>query len=981
MAFQKTQGRKEYIQPTGMPDLSGYTESAKSFYSLADAASSIGTSMRAKVYNDALLEAEIAGKTAGVKYEINEKTGERTLVPLVNFDYGKATEMFSKNEQEGVLRTYRKAAIAQYSVAAALDADNIANQALINSPNDPNAIRGAAEGYFDSLRDLDPEIFATVAPKATASFMMAENKALAQQQKDAKAKSILDFGTQFNNNAKIIANLIATTGLNDKGSGYMFQELEAEQNEILEHLTTLGVADDKIQGLKDAQINTVALQSSNYHIERKYLADGEVAARAEILAIKKEFDADPTVDAEKLASSMEQHLQDLLNLDTSRKQEETRKSTATKQMVEQRLLLGDDVTIAEILSMDIKEQDKNALLRIRENRENIGINKTASMRKSQQDQWDTEFDILVGEYETGSIDIENQFSKSVEDMYRKNQITSKQYYGFKKTQLNRFYDSMKAQGDVAVANLKIAMANNSIPVRVAEEQINDLRAKGLIGEGKGAIISSREASNMLSKYVGDYKKHNNKMKEIKAINKKISQNLPLSEGEADKIHDFEPYPIVVEDDAGNQIRMEMDIFSENPQIREQSLRAAVGFFVKTKAIHPSMRDAMKNVAWLQNENDFDAAVQFYSKFMNTVMTNDAVHGYYDGINALDMAGINISLMEQARLNGQQHTQDMFKVSQSSANRMVSKVYTSDSDEVQVFKQYFSEALKVNDLTDKLLSWTISRTLPEQTSPHKYEIMLKQLGAKHGGLENAILDDPRLVGLLKSSVDYYVATGKVTPDEIGYKTGIQMAIAHYMGDIGVEEDLDGNLSWKIHPILQEAQSTAGDRPIEITRDMINRDVYTVIQSRSGLTTPEFERFIDNRQFVYEANVVPGKRPTYRVYVESPFGERTILLNNYSYNFETSAQNDAWVQAEKEIQDSALKQLWMALPGMDPVVVRETFESYEEYEDSEEFLAPLIRMYNEMGIGLKNQGFEGWDPKTIDKKDLTPFINSWRLLGIG
>ena len=173
MAFQKGKGRQVFVKPVGMPDLSGFREVANQYNQLSQSAMSIGTDIRKREYNDAIRQAEIDGKTAGVTYD-----QENNLVPLTNLDYGKESSLYSSSEQRNVLDVYRKAAITSYVSAASNDIRIAASQAYSESPNDPDKIRGSLSGYMQGLQKLDSEIYQSLAPKAVAEFTIAENKPL-----------------------------------------------------------------------------------------------------------------------------------------------------------------------------------------------------------------------------------------------------------------------------------------------------------------------------------------------------------------------------------------------------------------------------------------------------------------------------------------------------------------------------------------------------------------------------------------------------------------------------------------------------------------------------------------------------------------------------------------------------------------------------------------------------------------------------------
>ena len=183
MVYKKTGGRSVITQPVGMPDLSGFFDSANQLAKVSQLASGIGLDIRKREYNDAIRDAEIDGSTAGAVYV------DGKLQPLVNFDYEKASG-FVPDDRKKILDQYKKSAIRTYASAASVDIDLAADNALLDNPTDPNAIRGSLEGYLEGIEDLDPRLKSSLTAKATQSFGIAENRAFAAQQKEVKANTI-----------------------------------------------------------------------------------------------------------------------------------------------------------------------------------------------------------------------------------------------------------------------------------------------------------------------------------------------------------------------------------------------------------------------------------------------------------------------------------------------------------------------------------------------------------------------------------------------------------------------------------------------------------------------------------------------------------------------------------------------------------------------------------------------------------------------
>ena len=100
MAFKKTQNRIR-VQPTGLPDFSGYANAARQYENISDLAFGVGAKMREQKVNDLILEAESAGRTAGATYD-----ADNNLVPLTNLDLDKAIEdqVFSESEKSSSVR-------------------------------------------------------------------------------------------------------------------------------------------------------------------------------------------------------------------------------------------------------------------------------------------------------------------------------------------------------------------------------------------------------------------------------------------------------------------------------------------------------------------------------------------------------------------------------------------------------------------------------------------------------------------------------------------------------------------------------------------------------------------------------------------------------------------------------------------------------------------------------------------------------------
>ena len=91
MSFKPTKGRTVSLQLSGLPDFSGFRQAAKAYEDMGQLAYNIGLDDRRRKYNNAIIQAEADGKTAGVTYD-----KDNNLVPLTNLNYGEAANFSQK---------------------------------------------------------------------------------------------------------------------------------------------------------------------------------------------------------------------------------------------------------------------------------------------------------------------------------------------------------------------------------------------------------------------------------------------------------------------------------------------------------------------------------------------------------------------------------------------------------------------------------------------------------------------------------------------------------------------------------------------------------------------------------------------------------------------------------------------------------------------------------------------------------------------
>lgn len=985
MAFRATRQRKSFVSPTGMPDLSGYRQAAKSFTDVAEAAYSIGSDIRQGEFNDAIIQAELDGKTAGATYD---KDGN--LVPLTNLDYGKAGEIFGFGSQKAIEDTYRSSALTSYAQSIGVAANAAANTAFQINPDDPEAVRNSMTGFIDGL-NLPDDIKSAVMPRIVNEFTVAESQSRAGQIKKARDVAIK---TSLSDIEILSGKLgvLTANGQNEElleGNQRMTQELMTAIEGNFDVLRQNGYSDTQINNLRDGIETKVAMRVNMSHIERVFNAKGEAEAKAEILRVREAFRDDPTVDEEEVGNLMESHLNDLISLKSSEKSalRESQINARNSYVFDLLNTNGQAYSMSDILAFnDISEDDRIYLINIREGRIGYGINQSKAQADREQSINNERFDALLLNYELVESDIITDDSQQINQMYIDGKISTKQYRSFFEVQSKRSIQYIKEQGDIAFANVEIAMMNFAVSpqdlVTIGERFIEDK----LIGQGPTAKMKADDWAMKIGQYQKDFIQHQTKINELHHIAGRANRGIPITATESLKLEENQAMTVNVNDEEGNTVTVKADVFSTNPAVRNASLAAAITWFKKTGHVHSSIATALKNPQHIKDDIAFDAVVSFYHSFIDNAVGADVQNGRIFAENAMMKAGVNTAFFETARLLGP-GVRDQYLAlgDKSSADRTLRSFYGTQDQEEYFTAQFLKHAKPETDL----LNWNFllggvvagTKAVKEGQGYEKFEpynILYRRFASESGlNVSEAILADPRMKKLILDRVNYYIMTDQVIAGEEGYASAIHMSMVDIMDDVGLQENAEGEIEWVVHPILKEAISTVGDRGVVIDYDDVKSDVHSVVSSMPSLQDPDTAEAIRERNFVFDANVAFGERPTYRVSVIVN-GRKVPILANYRYDFRYSIHNDDYNETLENIQNDTLSKIWRSLPGFDPWVLRNRFSTIKDYNDSEEVLAPLIRLYNETFTGFDSIPL---DQIQIEKSDLGYFVDRMISLGLG
>jgi len=973
MAFKKTENRVR-VQPVGLPDFSGYSAAARQYENISDIAYGVGAKMREQNLNDLILEAEAAGRTAGATYD-----KDNNLVPLTNLNLDTAIEeqVFGSGEKSKLREAYRKAALQTYAATVSLDAKKVAENAFANSPNDPNGVRGALEGYMDSL-DMDDEIKNFVMPNIVAQFQTQESKANANlilQQKQVKEKIHLE---NISDVTDRLATLMAKGPGLSPAAGAGMQKMSGELQEDLkgsyEALESIGYTETQIADIQEGVNQTVAERVAQQHIERLYYGanesngNGFSAGLIEIQKVREEFGDDPNIDEDKVAQGMEAHLQRLVNIRSAVDAETSKRQTNNFNEMQFGIKLG-MVTRQDILGGDLDPSHKASLLGTLSNQNAITQNQIEAAN--------IEFEkVNKAKFDEHMAFIENPTSTSPEDVQRRISLVvgmidsgyvpggdmSKFFGAVQKIQT----EGLEAAGDQAMAYVENMMSPSGGYAHTGDYfrgMTQDLVNRGFVGTGPGARMTRATWESKISSY------ETSKMTFEESGMKLLKARANVADG----FHTTEEMNLVqgaFEDglsvDANGSVFMHAD-----PVEREKNFEKVVQFTAAYKVLPRRVADSFEDLegSALMGKEEFDAKVQLYMKITDSLVNGTSKGGTTDlkmpfiiASNIMRKSGIDVYDYEVARVFGHSLYRDTISAKTNetvNTSRILNNLPTQFGSLSDAIRSNFTPALEKDGtafLLNNFVPWYKTANAEEQ------QLIRKLRGDRPGapgvignflfgdGVDDAYIGDERVLRAVEGLVlrSYATKNNLISQGEDGLKIAIRHAVMQLAEDgngnslVGLSVDSTGQPYWTIYPWYQQAKQSigaamdvaAGEKTVT---EMVYGDIRDKFLGNEYALSNKARTLLEGDGVIYmEANPLSGDFQTYTVKVMDPETQFIhTVANDYRYNFYTSKDFPAYVMAVDTVQNSAVKSFIASLPMMKPSVINsvkaEIDEQWENYKD--------------------------------------------------
>jgi hypothetical protein len=1012
MAFQRTKGRSVFTQPTGMPDLSGFKSAANAYQQLGQSVSQIGTQIRNRDYNDAIRQAEIDGKTAGVKYTKDEQ-GQWKLSPLINLDYSQSVKNLPKSDADKVLQAHRKAAVGAYVAAAVNDIKSAASVSYIKNKNDPDKVRADMNGYADGLREQlnDEDVFTQLAPKIESAFLSAENQAFAQQQKESELVGIASLQKNLSINTKELGNLAAVGPVEDddssvEGFEMRVQELQDENEVILENLQTLGVNPLKIEQLRSNQQSAIAIRVGQSAIEKIFTQNGDYGYSSSLEAIEEIVDeaySNPDIDEEQIRTALTVTANSLQRLKQAELTEDSKVRESAYQNIISRVINGESVVDMisnqdPILSVLEPTQVFSALQQSKAS-DQQRINEEFSPAKDLILNWE---DVIASGDPVGESQMVSAFLK-VRKMHENGQIELAEFYEVKAQYLKYFDTKTRSpQRTVVSSTLKRELSDFSsyqVQPETFIRKIPDLIKSGVIGDGVGAGWATEDAYLAdVSKYKKAMRKRKDEIVLAQTAQSKLSLSMTLSDKESEAYVKSFGYDKAIMPD-GQSVKI--DLFSNDESVFQASADTAASFALNSQGLLlPEVKDLIKQARY--SEEATDRAVRVMGQTMDIMVSQSDKPRY----------AIMYDLFEKNNISEEERT--YMTLANSVGISVAQEIVKNPVDYNRGLNNYFGTRIKdgnAEELADEFLQETFRKTLTmdvpfgigspvlmtlssalgiNENDPER-ERFIQEFADTHNistdDVNKVVLNNPVVKNSIKDLFySRLLQHGKaVAPEQIMF--GVLTSIGKRYGL--EENERTGKIEMVESPVLTHAQSTVpmddvagrNAKPVvNLTHEMIVNDVVQAVNSVPGIANESFYSALQEvgsgSSIKFFANDNMGGKPSYTVALYDKLGVPYILSDNYRYDFAYSSQNESYRNALQEVRSSKIKR-FLSLGGLlDRGLLQNTFEKWEESRQPSSF-DPLIKKVNEIYFGLgQNSDYLRMD-ESIEPFTTEDIEELWRL----
>jgi len=358
MVYKPTRSQQFGVRPVGVSPATGLRDMATAIGKVAQTSEAIRQHDRKMRFDQAVLDAELAGKTA-VKFDENNK-----VIPITSMEYN--PDMFYGADEAQVQSVFKKALTQTYKTAFANDVTSAAENAALNNPANPEGVKAIMEEYGMQVENLPDELKAEIMPTYLSAFGRSERFVRSQLMDKVKKESIASNQLRMNNifNEKINHYLMAHQ-VGETVDGPHMDRLDRELGEISQALETLGIGKDTIAEVMAKGNTMVASAAAEGHLIRLYEANGgdPVLTSLEIDKIVTGLSGrNQNLDLKSIESNLRSRFAQMQSIDSKVKAEESARKKENYDFFVNDIHNGDITTDQEIDALEgIDQSHRNAL--------------------------------------------------------------------------------------------------------------------------------------------------------------------------------------------------------------------------------------------------------------------------------------------------------------------------------------------------------------------------------------------------------------------------------------------------------------------------------------------------------------------------------------------------------------------------------------------------------------------------------------------
>ncbi|BAQ87243.1 hypothetical protein [uncultured Mediterranean phage uvMED] len=1016
MAYKPTRQRQFGVTPLNVVPATGMKKMASAIGKIADASDAIRQHDRKMRFDQAVLDAELAGKTA-VKFDDDNK-----VIPITSMEYNPG--MFYGADEAQVQSVFRKALTQTYKTAFSNDVADAAENAAMNNFANPNGVKAIMEEYGLQVENLPDELKAELKPTFLSAFGRAERHTRAQlidkTNKEGIASGEKRIKSIFN---EIKNHSMLASQIGEPIDANHIDKLQLEIAEISRNLIdNLNVDSGKVDELINTGNTVVHMASTEGHIMREYKANGGdlTLTGLEIDKVMTSLSkADPNLNLNAIESNMRSRLAILEREESDRLKNENLALTESYHGYTFSILNGTITTNEQIESLeDVKRSHKNALrAQLKGVLTGDKAEQASQFNKTVKLPWEDTAKMILADIndKTHSNSKRRQFIKNMEQHLAEGRslglLVGSQYASYKKAVESFVVPISKMKMDEKKHMLDFSLSENGgytvDPKKLlSEEFINGHLKSGLFKNEYDQLGSSNYAAAYT---VGEWKtKALDYAKRYKQFHKDATElDIKMKLSRAGAWGSFDNSDLeylrekvnfgtlsIIDPETNASVDWEDAFFMfDKPDIQQKAMQKLVGlatdhgvFPEKLASVLSKMKNLMPSTDPEKQElvfNSMHRAVSQIHESFKQKHTPDIAEEMTRSL--LNFNGIEYGQYTISRAMGFENftNWNAKKNATQASSRDMSALIPDGMDKNDFFNQSFEHTFQHRGILTKINNglkfWTNNDHLNA-----KLRNAVNQIGTSDASF---VWGNPEIKKVVMDMTYQWIDENGLLPNRDTMNEGIIASMSKLGNRIGISEielpEGETIAQVVLDPIYKEAAKSIvpyGDKYVDFTAmfnedpmKYINQDVKNIYYATTRAGPPGSEPDFDNLVFI--PNRVVGQRNTWTVgYYDQDSYELKVALPDYSYDFKNSIHNVAMANAYEATKDATGLSKFFLHSGLfntrelNKIMEREIDAQLSPYDKT----GLMVKFYNNYMASIGSDSTTLIDMADVEPSDASQFI---------